>query len=382
MPEVGLRKIFTSVRSSYLPALFLAFGIWGEFWFGPILGEDAHLLHRLFYASAVICFIFSIIADKSKLTFALLWIVGAYFYLNRLNLLTSDGAFDWSWLIMMLMLPANFLFLSYSNPCKLFCRRNFVYLCIMLLQAMILERVAAIGFLSALPEVCPFVVAALWFGAILMLFITVVHQGGMGKSAMVYAMLVLFLALMPVERGKMPVLYFLTAVLILFSNTFFEYVYGQFRDVLTGVCSKKCYLWHSKKSFPLKYSLGVIFIDNYEKLLQAFGKSNIDKLTWMIVEKIKQLQDRALIYRIDEDEFILIFGNEDKKKSFEYLETVRRSVAGSVFELNSRDKIKVTISAGVSEKKRSDIDASAVLTRTREAVQKAYKFTQNMTSSV
>ena len=42
--------------------------------------------------------------------------------------------------------------------------------------------------------------------------------------------------------------------------------------------------------------------------------------------------------------------------------------------------VKITISAGVSEKKRSDADYDAVLTRTRDAVQRTYKFTQNMTT--
>ena len=88
----------------------------------------------------------------------------------------------------------------------------------------------------------------------------------------------------------------------------------------------------------------------------------------------------AEIYRYSEDEFILIFKNEDKKQCFEYLEEIRRSIAGSEFVLNSKRIVKITVSAGVSEKKRSDADADTVLMRTREAVQRTYKFTQNMTS--
>jgi diguanylate cyclase (GGDEF)-like protein len=88
----------------------------------------------------------------------------------------------------------------------------------------------------------------------------------------------------------------------------------------------------------------------------------------------------AEIYRYNEDEFVLIFYNEDKKKSFEYLENIRRSIASSEFVINSKQSVRMTISSGVSEKKRSDADADAVLLRAREAFQKTYKFTQNVTS--
>ena len=106
----------------------------------------------------------------------------------------------------------------------------------------------------------------------------------------------------------------------------------------------------------------------------------LHKLLIMIINKIRELDTGALIYRYNSDEFILVFKNEDKKQSYEYLENIRRAVAGAEFVLDRRQIVKVTISAGVSEKKRSDADADVVLERTREVLQKAYKFTQNITS--
>ena len=100
----------------------------------------------------------------------------------------------------------------------------------------------------------------------------------------------------------------------------------------------------------------------------------------MIIKKIQELDTGAVLYRYHDDEFILVFKNEDKKQSYEYLETIRRAVAGAEFVLDRRQVVKVTISAGVSEKKRSDANVDVVLERTREVLQKAYKFTQNITS--
>ena len=156
-------------------------------------------------------------------------------------------------------------------------------------------------------------------------------------------------------------------------------VYCYFKDRLTGLYSLNTYLRHSK-NFPLKYSLGVICIDDYLKLLKVFGVRQTNLLIKMLVSKIKDVSMGADIYRYNDDEFILIFKNEDKKQCIEYLETIRRNIAGSEFVLNSKRVVKITISAGVSEKKRSDADVEPVLMRTREAVQRTYKFTQNMTS--
>lgn len=113
----------------------------------------------------------------------------------------------------------------------------------------------------------------------------------------------------------------------------------------------------------------------------VYGARKTDMLTKMIVNKIQEADTGAAIYRYNDDEFILIFKNENKKQGREYLENIRRSIAGSEFMLGRKPvKEVITISAGISEKKRSDADAEVVLTRTREKVQKAYKFTQNLTS--
>ena len=85
-------------------------------------------------------------------------------------------------------------------------------------------------------------------------------------------------------------------------------VYAYFKDPLTSVYSAKTYLRQSQK-FPLKYSLGIVCVDDYSKLLKVFGKRKVDVLVKMVVEKMKQFATDANIYRISEDEFILIFNN-------------------------------------------------------------------------
>ena len=101
----------------------------------------------------------------------------------------------------------------------------------------------------------------------------------------------------------------------------------------------------------------------------------------MITMRLQDTETENPIYRYSEDEFVIIFKNEDKKESFERLENIRRAVASAEFMLGKRQKgLKLTVSCCVSEKKRSDDNSIEVLIRTRKALQKAYQFTQNVTS--
>ena len=66
-------------------------------------------------------------------------------------------------------------------------------------------------------------------------------------------------------------------------------------------------------------------------------------------------------------------------ESFEKAEEVRRILAKSVFVFNENNHLQLTVSQCVSEKKRSDADAAAVLVRAEENLQKACRFTRNIT---
>lgn len=75
----------------------------------------------------------------------------------------------------------------------------------------------------------------------------------------------------------------------------------------------------------------------------------------------------------------LAFMNANAAESFEKAEEVRRILAKSVFVFNENNHLQLTVSQCVSEKKRSDADAAAVLVRAEENLQKACRFTRNIT---
>ena len=112
-----------------------------------------------------------------------------------------------------------------------------------------------------------------------------------------------------------------------------------------------------------------------------FGRRDRDMLVRMIASKITDEESDENLYRYNEDEFILIFKNENKNESFEHLEKVRRAIASAEFILSHRRKsIKITVSTCVSEKKRSDANSMEVLYRIRKTLQKANEFSYNVSS--
>lgn len=379
MPAVGLGKLFTTTKVSHLSILLLAVA---AFWYSANVSFNfigVSFLYLCFYAVSLLNVVLLLLMRQSKTLFCTLWLLVSGLCLNYLKTQYGlEGVYHPQFIVLLFLLPFNWLFLLVQDDENLYSSRNFKYLCAFLLQIILIEKASA--FLPIVDDaVMPWFVGEWLLAAFAMLAWQSVNNK-IKNSGIMAAFLSLSLAFIFYADFAAVAIFIFTAALILLVINVQNYTYTFFRDELTGVYGRRTYYRHAASKFPLKYSLGVICIDDYPKLLKVFGVRKVENLTRMIVSKIMAANTGADIYRYNDDEFILVFNNEDKKQSYEYLEAIRRSIAGSEFVLSPHQIVKVTISAGVSEKKRSDADAEVVLTRTREVLQKAYKFTQNLTS--
>ncbi len=370
MFDNGLKKIFTSIRASYLPALIFSLAAFWHYAVPDPLPATKYCWHIAVFVLSVLNFLFAVFVAKNRMAFAVLWIPAVYLALNHLSLEGQAQTFSFHFLAVLSALNGLYFMIEAEQP--LYRQDAFYLLCFLLAEWVVFENLSAPD--SFLPQTAVYVV---W---LMVLVISLIIQGRSEKiltAAMPYALLSLYAGLY--DPWASP-LYFAATSLIMLTASLQDYGVSYFRDSLTGVYSRNSYYIRARRSFPLKYSIGVICIDDYAKLLKVFGRRRTDMLTLMVVNKIREVGTGAEIYRYAADEFILVFKNEDKKQSYEYLETIRRAIASAEFVLSARKSVKITISAGVSEKKRSDADVDVVLTRTREVLQKAYKFTQNITS--
>ena len=174
-------------------------------------------------------------------------------------------------------------------------------------------------------------------------------------------------------------LFFLAAVLILLLSSLYYVYYSRSRDEDLGIPNSRAFCREAENKYPLKYSIALMYIDEYERLLKRFGRRKMLLLKKMFLKRINKTNAGILVYNYKADAFILAFMNANAAESFEKAEEVRRILAKSVFVFNENNHLQLTVSQCVSEKKRSDADAATVLVRAEENLQKACRFTRNIT---
>ena len=83
------------------------------------------------------------------------------------------------------------------------------------------------------------------------------------------------------------------------------------KDPDTGLNNAYSFLVKAKK-LPLKYGLGIICVDEYRHLLQAFRKNGINNIMAMVSKKIVSIEPDAMLFRCTPDEFVIIFPQAEK----------------------------------------------------------------------
>ena len=262
---------------------------------------------------------------------------------------------------------------------KKYSLRNFYILCAFLLQATIVENFYISGF-NNLPE--SFSLIGFMFSVVFLIYLLIFISiyPSVKNNAFFFASLLILWGTFAAASSPFSFSFsFLGAVFIIFTANIHFSLSNYFRDDVTGVYSANSFKKHDAKKFPPKYTVAFFYIDNYNKILNFFGQTQTNKLTKMVIKRISSLNLPALTYRLRPDEFCFVFFDTDVRQAYELIEEMRRLVACTEFVLSSKKILKITITPVVSEKRRSDADAFAVLMRMHENFYQKYKFTQNMT---
>lgn len=174
-------------------------------------------------------------------------------------------------------------------------------------------------------------------------------------------------------------LFFLAAGVVELVSLLFYLYYIRFKDENLNIFGIKGLLYETEEKCPLKYTMSLLYIDDYERLQKRFGYYKMLLLKKMFVNQIKKINHDVLIYNYKKDALILVFPGETSLASFEKAENIRRMLVKSIFVFNENNHLQLTVSQCISEKKRSDLNAIAVLERAEENLQKACRFTRNIT---
>lgn len=378
----GLNHIFQSVKSAFLPALIFAVAAFYDTAFPIRNFENSLFFHGLFLGASVIGLVFLSLVQKPRELLLLMCMLGAYLFINGMK--TEYGAefFEQTpYFLLLALMPLNILLMALLPPHNLKDINNFYILGLLLGEGVLLENMPLD---LPLPHLLS-VALLLWLLLSVFLLVKVCQSGSLYAESLFFTAIALFLCLMNATTPESLCLYGATAVLILLLGITAELFYAYFKDEETGTYSRSTFYRHASKRLPLKYSLAVVCIDDYQKLRKVFTSGELRALLKLILKIIHDMSAATDVYRYNADEFVLILKKEDKKQAYQLLEAyrllenIRREIAGTTFVLSRKKSVKITISAGVSEKKRSDAGAEAVLNRARGDLQKSYKFTQNIT---
>ena len=354
----------------------------------PDLGADSRrLLHHLFYLTVLLSFGILLFFNQSKPAFFLLTSLVSYITVNRLKLAEpTDFAQTVLFADITFFIPFYLGLFALIPERRLLTRLNAGILLLFFAQIAVIEYLKRSGisltqtfYHSASPLASS--VQLLFILLLLILFLRSVVTGKIFDYALFFAALENALGLYYADSSAALTIFFEASALTILLAVIHDIYNGTRFDELTGLGSRKAFIIDAKR-FPIKYSLGIICIDDYQPLAKILGRRSRSVLTRLVASLIREKEPEEPIYRYGEDEFILILNiTDDKNSSFNRLENIRRSIASSVFMLPGKKRpVKITVSGSISDKKRSDADVYEVLARTRKALQKTLKFSHNVTS--
>ena len=381
-----IEKTLPLIGNMLLPAFLFAFALLSFCLRGTYSSGLMTLLHVGFYLLSFAGFLTLLYFNRSKPVFMFLLIVLCYTLINYLKH-SQDGAYLQSpaYISLSTLIPLNLLFFYFWPPKPLLCRTNVWLLLIIFAQYALAEQLAhrgiGLGFSLTGAAATLNIAALLLFLALLATtLINAVRSGSISDYNFFFAYLSLMLAFYYSDTASGLSVFSFTAVLCLLSALLQNLYNETYKDPLTGLDSRNSYIIHAK-TFPLKYSIGIVSIDDYDKLGINFGRRTQNILTKLIAGQIIELEKDESIYRYSPDEFVIVYKNLDKNEGFERLETIRRAIASAQFQFSPRRKpIKLTVSASISEKKRSDANSFEVLVRADKVLQKTRSFSHNVTS--
>lgn len=372
----------------FLPALLSGAAIIYFFAKGGIPHTSQLTLHHLFYAVSFISFLILLYFRKGVAVFFILTTVISYALINYIKISTpQDYLHSPAFVNLSFFIPLNLILFYFWPQKQLLCKQNTYLLLAVFFQYAIGEKLNKYGIaLDYSPfdntSNLSFLSWILFTAALISFFYRATLSGKIYDYALFFAALNIMLGFYySANTTALTIFYAASGIIILIATIL--YIYNDtYKDELTGFATRTAFMLQSN-GFPLKYSVAVVKIDNYATLKIAFRNRGLKKLLKMIALRINSCDIECSIYRYGEDELVIIFKNEDKNTAYTQMEQIRRSVASASFQLsNFRKPIRLTITASVSEKKRSDANALEVVNRTYKALQETIKFSQNVTSKI
>lgn len=365
-----------------VPAIIYAVALFSFLVNNEFSDETNNIFHISFYVLSFISLIILLNFNINRHLFFTVCSVLTYILINCIKREYGDDYAQTVWFgYLIILFPLNLIIFYLFGKFCFISSKSLQFVMLLLLEYGVVEL---LGKYNINPTITIFginiIAFALYFSFIMVFLIKSIRANNLYNYSTLYSAISVASGFYFSSSASALSIFFFISQLIIIIDLVFTLTYNYFYDDSTGFYSRNSYMIKAKH-FPFKYNLGIISIDNYDKLQKTFGYKKQKILTNLIAEVIQELTSEEIVFRYAKDQFIVLYKDKDNKEAFKHIDNIRRIIAGVSFGWSEKQPaIKLTVSCSLAEKKRSDAGAMEVLMRADKAMRKTLKFTHNVTS--
>lgn len=228
----------------------------------------------------------------------------------------------------------------------------------------------------------------LWFTSFVIILIRLNHAE---DYAFLFMIIHLFVVMFSIKsyREVFILKYTLLSGLVLDIALIKDFYSMAYLDELTGLPARRA-LREELLKLGNNYSIAMLDIDFFKKFNDKYGHDIGDQVLQMVALMMKKTKGGAKVFRYGGEEFTILFSSKGVEEAAVYLDELRESIANRPFTVRSKnrpknkpekdvinkssegiEKVKITVSIGVAEKKNNHKNANEVIKEADNALYKA-----------
>ena len=150
--------------------------------------------------------------------------------------------------------------------------------------------------------------------------------------------------------GKMSDAYVATAALILAASLIETSYVLAYHDELTGIRGRRAFN-EALLSLHQQYAIAIVDIDHFKKFNDTYGHDIGDQVLCMIASRISKVTGDGQAFRCGGEEFAIIFRETSAKDAFEHVDSLRRAIEKSTFQLRGIER-RAALRPGESDRRK------------------------------
>lgn len=388
MNNIGLKldNILLCSKKICFPAFVLCAFLMYFFSITNFSDDVYHSIHATFIVVSIINLILSGYFRVLSVFTISATIYVSYLVINSLRYAYGeDYIFSAGYNIWNMVIPLNIVLAYWMFACKKKKIQGSCFFVVLFLETMLIEKMQS---QAIAPDSYYFYkhIGTLNYPAfsiyIVLIILMLMHHSSKGRilsGGIFFTIISLFVANLLSDNLFAFSLFYLCSTLILTVSFVSHILYNNVNNEELDVANYYSFCRDAEKKYPLKYSVSLMYIDEYERILKRFGYARMISLKKMFFKRIKEINPDVMLYNYKKDALIMVFKNANATDSFDKADEIRRQLVKSIFVFNENNHLQLTVSQCISEKKRSDNDATVVLFRAEASLKNACKFTRNIT---